>query len=279
MITTIKHSLFILITGLSFIPTTAQTPLENLFRLEGSWSGEAKLTFEGNTFHFIYYADFKRNEESSGMYMQEWFSHPDLGSLKGYNLIGFNARDQKIHWFSVDNFGTCHDHLGYWKTNDHFYMEATEKHGGKKLEEKIDIIFKSQDEIMLHLIATLGGQLFQDVVVTFRKQSSTGRNATSVNESNTAKKPALPGEEINSTNGFNVYPNPAAGNVTFQIPNNIAVRNLQLSVFNVLGERMKDVVVQSGHTTISLAGYKPGTYLYSISNKDKTLNSGKFIVQ
>jgi hypothetical protein len=279
MITKFKHSLLILITGLSFITANAQTPLENLFRLEGSWAGEATLFYDGNTFNFAYYAEFKKNDESSGMYMDEWFSHPDIGTLKGYNVIGFNARDQKIHWFSVDNFGTCHDHLGYWKTNDHFYMEATEKHGGKKFEEKIDITFKSDDEITLHLIATIGGQLFQDVLVIFRKQSGTGRSATTSDENTTAKKPVQPGKEINGIDGFNVYPNPAAGKIIFQIPNNTQVQHLQLSVFNILGEKIKDVAVQAMNTSLSLIGYKPGTYIYKITKKDKVLNSGKFIVQ
>ena len=172
----IKNCLAGLIMGLSFIAATAQTttlsPLENLFRLEGSWSGEATLIYDGITFNFIYYAEFKKTDEGSGMLMEEWFSHPDLGSLKGYNLIGYNARDEKIHWFSVDNFGTCHDHPGYWKTNDHFYMEATEKHGGKKYEEKIDIIFKNENEISIKLIASIGGQVFQDLFVSFRKQNN-----------------------------------------------------------------------------------------------------------
>lgn len=172
----LKTSLIALVMSVSFLTLTAQTttvsPLENLFRLEGSWAGEATLIYDGNTFNFMYYADFKKNDESSGMYMEEWFSHPDLGSLKGYNLIGYNSRDEKIHWFSVDNFGTCHDHPGYWKTADHFQMVAIEKHGGKKLEETIDIIFINENELSLKLVATLGGQVFQEVTVSFHRQNN-----------------------------------------------------------------------------------------------------------
>ena len=268
----------ILITGLSF-PLTAQRPLENLFRLEGNWAGEATLILEGNTFNFTYYANFKKNDESSGMYMEEWFSHPDLGSLKGYNLIGYNARDQKVHWFSVDNFGTCHDHLGYWKTPDHFYMEATEKHGGKKFEEKIDIIFKNDDEITLHLIATIGGQLFEDVVVIFHRQSAAEPSTTNDDGATAERKPSQVTTELKEGSGFRVYPNPAAAKINFQLPNNISVENLQLSVFDIQGKKMKEVPVQSLNTSISLIGYKPGTYLYKIINKDQILYSGKFIVQ
>lgn len=268
----------ILITGIS-LPLTAQTPLENLFRLEGNWAGEATLILEGNTFTFTYYADFKKNDEGSGMYMEEWFSHPDLGSLKGYNLIGYNARDQKIHWFSVDNFGTTHDHLGYWKTPDHFYMEATEKHGGKKFEEKIDIIFKNNDEITLHLIATIGGQLFEDVVVIFHRQPAAQRSTTNDNGAAAERQPSQVRTEMKEDAGFRVYPNPAVAKINFQLPNNISVQNLQLSLFDILGKKLKEIPVQSLNTNISLIGYKRGTYLYKIMNKDQILYSGKFIIQ
>ena len=172
MSTKFKRNLALIILGLNFSAASAQTPpdLENLFRLEGKWQGPAVLIFDGNTFNFTYYADFRKNEEGIGMFMDESFSHPDIGTLIGYNLIGYNSRDEKIHWFSVDNFGTCHDHFGYWKSPNHFYMETSEKRGGKKFEEKIDLIIVSPTEITLKLIALLGGQVFQEVTVTFFKQ-------------------------------------------------------------------------------------------------------------
>ena len=277
-----KSSLIALVIGVSYFTTTAQTttlsPLENLFRLEGSWAGEATLILEGNTFNFIYYADFKKNDEGSGMYMEEWFSHPDLGSLKGYNLIGFNARDQKIHWFSVDNFGTCHDHLGYWKTPDHFYMEATEKHGGKKFEEKIDIIYKNENEITLHLIATIGGQLFQDAMVIFHRQITTGKSSTNKEEESASKSSVKASKEVENS-GFKVYPNPAKDNINFQLPGNVASPDLKLFVFNVTGEKLKEVMMQSAVTSISVNAYIPGIYFYKVINKDEALYTGKFIIQ
>jgi len=52
-------------------------------------------------------------------------------------------------------------------------METTEKHGGKKFEEKIDIVFNGNDEVTLHLLATIGGQLFEDAMVIFHRQTPT----------------------------------------------------------------------------------------------------------
>jgi len=281
MTTKFKHSLVILITGLSFITTTAQTPtaLDNLFRFDGSWAGEATLILEGNTFNFTYYADFKKNNESSGMYMEEWFSHPDLGSLKGYNLIGYNARDEKIHWFSVDNFGTCHEHLGYWKTNDHFYMETTEKHKGKKFEEKIDIIFKSNDELLFHLIATIGGQLYEDATVIFHRQNATGNKTNKEEEKSTNRNPSGILKEEQGSKDCKVYPNPADKNINVQVNNNILSPDLKFSVFNLLGVKQKEICIRSAITSFSLDGFKPGMYLYKVNTRSHIIYSGQFIVQ
>ena len=277
-----KSSLIAFIIGVNCLTTTAQTttlsPLENLFRIEGSWAGEAILILEGNSFNFIYYADFKKNNEGTGMSMEEWFSHPDLGSLKGYNLIGYNARDEKVHWFSVDNFGTCHDHLGYWKTNDHFYMETNEKRGGKKFEEKIDIVFKGNDEVTLHLIATIGGQLFEDVIVIFHRQTPTGKKSTNKVEEPASKSTVKASNEVENA-GFKVYPNPAKDNINFQLPGNVASPDLKLFVFNVAGEKLKEVMMQTAVTSISVNTYTPGIYFYKVINKDEALYAGKFIIQ
>src|SRR5688572_25918615 len=107
MITKLKLCLVAVYTALGLSSAHAQTPpaLESLFRLDGNWQGPSVLIYGGATFNCTYYMSFKKNAENSGITMEEWFSHPDLGSLKGYNLIGYNTRDEKIHWFSVDNFG------------------------------------------------------------------------------------------------------------------------------------------------------------------------------
>jgi len=102
--------------------------------------------------------------------MEESFSSPDLGELKGYNLIGYNSRDEKIHWFSVDNFGTTHEHLGYWISDNHFFMGVTEKKEGKKFEELIDFIFVDNDHLAFHLVGKIANTIFEDVTGTFERQ-------------------------------------------------------------------------------------------------------------
>lgn len=159
--------------------TLAQPPtspaLESILRFEGRWSGQATLVLEGKTFQFAYHADFKKTSDGKGLYMEEWFTSPELGEMKGSNLIGFNANDGKIHWFSVDNFGTTHDHLGTWKTADHFAMQTTEMQGGKKFVEKIDMKVRSNELMDLTLVGTLGGKEFEKLSVTFHREAMSSR--------------------------------------------------------------------------------------------------------
>ena len=167
-----KLALIALIAGLGFSKAHSQTipdPLNKLFRLEGNWMALTTMVLDGNTFTFNYYASFVRNAENSGMYMEEHFSIPDLGELKGYNLIGFNARDEKIHWFSVDNFGTTHEHLGYWISDDHFIMSVTEKHDGKKFEETIEMTFLDDSHLSFHVVAKNANSVFEEITGIFER--------------------------------------------------------------------------------------------------------------
>ena len=165
--------LVVLLAGLGFSNSNAQSvpeALNKLFRFEGNWMAPTTMVLDGNTYNFNYYASFSKSAESSGMYMEESFSSPELGDLKGYNMIGFNSRDGKIHWFTVDNFGTTHEHLGYWITDDHFFMSVIEKHDGKKFEELIDMTFIDNDHVSFHLIAKLANTVFEEVSGTFERQ-------------------------------------------------------------------------------------------------------------
>ena len=167
-----KIALIVLLAGLGLSNANSQPvpdALSKLFRIEGNWKAPTTMVLDGNTYQFDYYASFSINAESTGMYMEEHFTSPELGELKGYNLIGFNARDEKIHWFSVDNFGTTHEHLGTWITDDHFSMSVTEKHNGKKFEETIDLIFIDSNHISIHLVAKMANVVFEDVSGTFER--------------------------------------------------------------------------------------------------------------
>jgi len=173
MTTNLKSGLLALtlagVFNLNIAQNTIPSVLASLMRLEGHWEGLANMMLEGKTYQFNYSAEFKKIADGQGLSMEEGFTDPGLGTLKGSNLIGFNANDGKIHWFSVDNFGTAHDHLGYWVSEDHFYMQANELQQKKKFVEKINMRFKGKNQMELTLVASLDGKVFEEIKVDFHR--------------------------------------------------------------------------------------------------------------
>jgi hypothetical protein len=143
--------------------------LADIMKFEGYWQGPAKLTLEGKTYSFIYFADFKKTANGSGLTMDESFTIPELGTLVGANLIGYNSNDGNIHWFSVDNFGTTHEHIGNWISPNHFAMQVTEMQKGKKMFEKIDLVMKGNDQMEFSLVASLDDVVFEKGDATFKR--------------------------------------------------------------------------------------------------------------
>lgn len=264
-------SIFAIAGALSANAQPVPQALEGLFRLEGRWDGDATLNLSGAVFNFIYTVDFKRNEESSGMTMEETFTHPDLGTLKGYNLIGYNANDDKIHWFSVDNFGTAHDHLGYWITNNHFLMTVKEKQGSKKYEEVIHIYFNSPTNISISLVATLGNTVVETLSGTFNKVS--GKNSPVPSSDLSSKK-----LENDQSPLIKLYPNPTSGiiHIEMKTPGNL---DLNLVIYDASGKLIRQERIPRGNSDFSLSGMLAGVYHFQLYNGRQSLQSGSFIVQ
>jgi hypothetical protein len=150
-------------------PAAPAQPLADLMKWDGKWAGEATLKMEGKTYKVQYSADFEKTADGSGIQMMEGFTHPELGTYVGENLIGYNSYDKKIHWFSVDNMGTAHEHLGYWKSPTHFYMEAHEKQNGKSFVERIDANVSNAGTMEFHLVGSLEGKVVEDITCTFHR--------------------------------------------------------------------------------------------------------------
>lgn len=146
-------------------------PLAELMKWEGKWIGEANLKMDGKSYTVHYTADFQKTADGSGMQMMEGFTHPDLGTYVGENLIGYNGNDKKIHWFSVDNMGTAHEHLGSWKSPGHFHMEAREIQKGKKFVERIDAKVPDAGTMEFHLTGSLDGKVFEEISCTFHRNN------------------------------------------------------------------------------------------------------------
>lgn len=184
--------------SLACISTYAQTPVQwsRTLQFEGYWEGPVTLNLGGQIFNLTYFTDFQTIIDGLGMTMIEGFNDPVLGELKGANLIGLNAADGLIHWSSVDNFGTAHEHIGEWLNPKHFYMEHQGQIGTQTFIERIDFRLRANNtKIIARLIATLDADTVQVLEGTLFKQNNR----------------LADGSTITSIDEINIYPNPTGG--------------------------------------------------------------------
>lgn len=78
---------------------------------------------------------------------------------------------------------------------------------------------------------------------------------------------------------LNVYPNPTEGFVSFDL-GNISGDELSISLYNTLGERVKQVnVTDNENVSISTFDMSAGVYFYQLQDGDKLVDKGKLMVK
>ena len=88
-------------------------------------------------------------------------------------------------------------------------------------------------------------------------------------------------KNVLSSNDVKVYPNPNKGSFTIEIANiTQVVRNAQLEVFDIMGQKVYHASVSSGITQVTLNA-SAGMYFYRITTKEGNdlISEGKLIIQ
>jgi len=149
--------------------TAAQ--LKMLLQFQGFWeTNAATLQMDGKEQHFAYTADFKTTADNNGFTMIEKANIPGMGKLYGANLAGVSPNDGKIHWFSVDNLGTTHEHTGLFTDSRHFSMTHTGLQNGKEYLETISVTFDGKGLMHMKETATLDGKTLLVITGTFHRR-------------------------------------------------------------------------------------------------------------
>ena len=171
-----KLAIVLLVTVLCCKKNYAQneTPqqLSYILKLEGNWVSNAAITMGDQTQKTIYYADFEKISDGSGLLMKEWCTIESAGKFTGTDLIGYDPNDGKIHWYTVDNMGTTHEHIGSFSDADHFTMQHKSMRDGKEFIENIVMTFTGKNSLHLEIIATLDGKQEEKIAGDFTRKSS-----------------------------------------------------------------------------------------------------------
>ncbi|MES2620806.1 MAG: hypothetical protein V4615_08135 [Bacteroidota bacterium] len=154
----------------SIANSNAPAAVKNLMKFNGRWVGNVTIVTEGKTHKVEYRLIGRSTAGGYGLYLDESFRDSTLGEMKASNLVGYDPNDEKIHWYSVDNHGSTHDHTGSWKSPDSLFMEHSGVRKGKTYQEKISVIFKGKEEVQLSLVATLDGKESEKISGVFQRE-------------------------------------------------------------------------------------------------------------
>ena len=70
-----------------------------------------------------------------------------------------------------------------------------------------------------------------------------------------------------------VYPNPGSTQLTIET----ALKGLQFELYSINGQTVISQPVNNGTTTINTSGLPAGVYVYRFMNKEKIVESGKWV--
>ena len=130
----------------------------------GKWVGPATITDDKNqSVKITSTMVFQSVAGGYGIYGTESSDDPKMGKFRGSDLMGYDPYDKKIHCYTVDNTGICHDHICSWKSPDKFHMEHQSTRDGKAFKEEVDIFFKDRNTTEYSIISSLDGKVIETV--------------------------------------------------------------------------------------------------------------------
>ena len=77
---------------------------------------------------------------------------------------------------------------------------------------------------------------------------------------------------------INISPNPSNGKFILKMDNGqLSINNYQLSIYNVMGEKVKEATINTQSTIVNLNS-PSGIYFYQIKDKEQIIGNGKLII-
>ena len=144
--------------------------ITNFARCMGSWHANLNQTVNKKVQVIDYTIVFSSIADGSGVYMEETAKSPE-GTYLCSNLVGYDPYEKKLHWYSVDNMGTAHDHVAKWKSPDHFVLTHNSLRNGKKYSEDVDMVFSGDKSIAMKYTEKLDGKVTVKSEGTFERSA------------------------------------------------------------------------------------------------------------
>ena len=78
----------------------------------------------------------------------------------------------------------------------------------------------------------------------------------------------------NDDNRAVLFPNPSTNFVTIELPNNLAIENSSVEIFNNKGKEIARITINESRTLLDFSSYQAGIYYYRIKTNNISIQSG-----
>lgn len=143
---------------------------KKLYRFLGAWEGKGTLTMEGKTSPIRVKHVVSKVAKGWGIKMEETVESSDLGRYVSLSIGGYDAGEDMFHIYTVDNFGSVHDHKGKWTEENSFALVHEGMQEGKKFVETVPFTFTSPKEYHLKVLEDLDGQRQIEMDIVMKKK-------------------------------------------------------------------------------------------------------------
>jgi hypothetical protein len=94
--------------GLSTSKAQEMVPaIKNLQKFVGNWNcADTKAVMGGKAYTLNYDVKCSPAIDGMGVYIEEYFKHDELGTLKGLDIVGYDPNLKLVHMYTIDNMGT-----------------------------------------------------------------------------------------------------------------------------------------------------------------------------
>jgi|GEM_PF-2329538 len=90
------------------------------------------------------------------------------GHFEETNLLGYSEDEEKVHLFTVNSWGSVHDHEGVWETEDRLYVEWRGVAADTPMLEKVRFEWKG-DELTVYSTDVTAGKVQDTFVYRFSR--------------------------------------------------------------------------------------------------------------
>ena len=153
-------------------PMSKPEILQKILSWKGDWEANITSKTGDKVTKSVDHISWSVTSDGNAALGKEWMDIPGQGKMSATHLVGYNAEDNRLHWFTVDNMGESEDQIAEMTGNNHIRISYDGKRGGKPTQSIVDLELKDKDTVEFNLVFMADGTTERTMMGTFKRKSS-----------------------------------------------------------------------------------------------------------